>query len=168
MLKFTLLALTGHLIDELDAGVERRDHLAPTRKLLSPLKPTRLGWIVAKPGESKVTWYRSLANSEWAHFLSAGAQAGLANVAAEELACWDDLCPSPHFIDESYFVSLRVENLHPVTIAGDLPAMVAPVEFRSPFFDQEMVSFALATPAEKIPSLKNSNGLKAILATGCV
>lgn len=168
------VVLTGNGADELFYGYTGHirtlrvsrwlDRLAPTRKLLSPLKSTRLGWIAAKPGERKATWYRRLANSEWGHFLSADVQADLANVAAEELAYWGDLCPSLHFIDESNFVGLMVENPHSVTIAGDLPAMAASVEFRSPFLDQEMVSFALATPADKkIPDLKNPNWLKAIL-----
>jgi len=168
------VVLTGNGADELFYGYTGHirtlrvsrwlDRLAPARKLLSPLKSTRLGWIAAKPGERKAAWYRSLANSEWAHSLSADAQAGLANVAAEELAYWGDLCPSPHFIDESNFAGLMVENCHAVTIAGDLPAMAASVEFRSPFLDQEMVSFALATSAEKkIPDRKNPHWLKAIL-----
>ena len=168
------VVLTGNGADELFFGYTGHirtlrvsrwlDRLAPTRKLMSPLRSTRLGWIAAKPGERKANWYRSLANSEWAHFLTADAQAHIANVAAEELAYWGDLCPSPHFIDESNFVGLMVENPHSVTIAGDLPAMAASVEFRSPFLDQEMVSFALATPADKkIPDLKNPNWLKAIL-----
>jgi asparagine synthase (glutamine-hydrolysing) len=168
------VVLTGNGADELFFGYTGHvrtlkvsrwlDRLAPIRKLLSPLRSTRLGWIAAKHGERKSAWYRSLANSEWAHFLTADAQAHLANVAAEELAYWGDLCPSPHFIDESNFVGLMVENPHSVTIVGDLPAMAASVEFRSPFLDQEMVSFALATPADKkIPDLKNPNWLKAIL-----
>jgi asparagine synthase (glutamine-hydrolysing) len=168
------VVLTGNGADELFYGYTGHirtlrasrwlDRFAPIRKLLSPLRSTRLGWLTAKPGERKATWYRSLANSEWVHFLSADAQADLANVVAEELAYWGDLCPSPHFIDESNFVGLMVENPHSVTIAGDLPAMAASVEFRSPFLDQEMVSFALATPADKkIPDLKNPNWLKAIL-----
>jgi len=168
------VVLTGNGADELFYGYTGHirtlrvsrwlDRLAPIRTLMSPLRSTRLDWIAAKPGERKAAWYRSLANLEWARFLTADAQAHLANVAAEELAYWGDLCPSPHFIDESNFVGLMVENQHSVTIAGDLPAMAASVEFRSPFLDQEMVSFALATPAgKKIPDLKNPNWLKAIL-----
>jgi len=168
------VVLTGNGADELFYGYTGHirtlrvsrwlDRLAPIRTLMSPLRPTRLGWIAAKPGARKAAWYCSLANLEWARFLTADAKAHLANVATEELAYWGDLCPSPHFIDESNFVGLMVENQHSVTIAGDLPAMAASVEFRSPFLDQEMVSFALATPADKkIPDLKNPNWLKAIL-----
>jgi asparagine synthase (glutamine-hydrolysing) len=168
------VVLTGNGADELFYGYTGHirtlkvsrwlDRLAPIRALLRPLRSTSLGWVAAKPGKRKAAWYRSIAKSEWARFLTVDAQVHLANVAAEELAYWGDLCPSSHFIDESNFVGLLVENAHSVTIAGDLPAMAASVEFRSPFLDQEMVSFALATPADKkIPDLKNPNWLKAIL-----
>lgn len=168
------VVLTGNGADELFYGYTGHirtlkvsrwlDRIACARKLLAPLKNTRLGWIAAKPGERKAAWYRSLAQREWAHCLSADARAHLANVAAEELAYWGDLCPSLHYIDESNFVGLMVENSHSVTISGDLPAMAASVEFRSPFLDHEIVSFALATPAnKKIPDSSNPAWLKAIL-----
>lgn len=168
------VVLTGNGADELFYGYTGHirtlkvsrwlDRIAPARKLLAPLKDTRLGWIAAKPGQRKAAWYHSLAQREWAHYFSPDARAHLCNVAAEELAYWGDLCPSSHFIDESNFDGLMVENSHSVTIAGDLPAMAASVEFRSPFLDQEIVSFALATPVEKkIPDTSNPNWLKAIL-----
>lgn len=168
------VVLTGNGADELFYGYTGHirtlkvsrwlDRIAPARKLLAPLKNTRLGWIAARPGERKATWYRSLAQREWAHYLTPDARAHLSNVAAEELGYWGNLCPSSHFIDESNFDGLMVENSHSVTIAGDLPAMAASVEFRSPFLDQEIVSFALATPVEqKIPDTSNPCWLKAIL-----
>ena len=87
----------------------------------------------------------------------------LANRAANEMAYWGQLCPSTAFIDESNFVGLMVENTHSVTTAGDLSAMANSVEVRNPFLDQEMVSFAIATPVEnKIPQAKNPDWLKAI------
>lgn len=168
------VVLTGNGADELFYGYTGHirtlkvsrwlDRIAYARSLLAPLKSTRLGWIAAKPGARKAAWYRSIARTEWANYLTADACEHIANVAAEELAYWGNLCPSSHFIDESNFDGLMVENPHSVTIAGDLPAMAASVEFRSPFLDQEMVSFALATPAEKkIPDIRNPKWLKAIL-----
>lgn len=168
------VVLTGNGADELFYGYTGHvrtlrvsrwlDRLAPWRPLLAPMKYTRLAWVVARPGTRKAAWYRSFSRTEWAHCLSADARAMLANVAAEEMAYWGELCPSPHFIDESNFVGLMVENPHSVTIAGDLPAMAASVETRAPFLDQEIVAFALATPAEKkIPDPANPGWLKAIL-----
>jgi asparagine synthase (glutamine-hydrolysing) len=168
------VVLTGNGADELFYGYTGHirtlkvsrwlDRLSPVRKLFAPLKTTRLGWVAAAPGERKAARYRSIAPREWSHCLSAEARAHLTNVAAEELAYWGKLCPSSSFIDESNFDGLMVEDTHSVTIAGDLPAMAASVEFRAPFLDQEIVSFALATPASaKIPDTSNPTWLKAIL-----
>lgn len=140
------------------------DRLAPLRPFMAPLKLTRVAWLSARSGARKAAWYRSFAQSEWAQYLSDDARSTVANVASDELEYWGELCPSPHFIDESNFVGLMVENAHSVTIAGDLPAMATSVETRSPFLDQEIVSFALATPAKKkIPNPANADWLKAIL-----
>ena len=140
------------------------DRLAPLRPLLHPLKQTRLGWVAAKPGKRKASLYNAIAQSTWHHCLSNDAIDSLANRAAEELSYWGELCPSQHYIDESNFVALMVENTHSVTIAGDLPAMAASIEIRAPFLDQQVVDFALATSAElKIPDVNNKNWLKAIL-----
>ena len=140
------------------------DRIAFLRPLLAPLAGGRFAWVSAPAGKRKAAYYRALAKNEWATFLTEDAKQYLANRAAEEMEYWGDLCPSKRFIDESNFVGLMVENTHSVTIAGDLPAMAASVEMRSPFLDQEVVSFALATPVErKIPSLNNPGWLKAIL-----
>lgn len=168
------VVLTGNGADELFYGYTGHirtlkisrwlDRMAPFRTLMAPLKGSRFGWVVAKPGQRKAAYYQALEQSEWAHCLSKDAISTLSNRAAEEMLYWGGLCPSDHFIDESNFVGLMVENPHSVTIAGDLPAMAASVEIRSPFLDQDLVSFALATPAEqKIPDLKNPAWLKAIL-----
>lgn len=140
------------------------DRIAFLRPLLAPLAGGRFAWVATTAGKRKAAYYRALANNEWATLLTEDAKQHLANRAAEEMEYWGDLCPSKRFIDESNFVGLMVENTHSVTIAGDLPAMAASVEMRSPFLDQEVVSFALATPVErKIPSLNNPRWLKAIL-----
>ncbi|HEY9018937.1 asparagine synthase (glutamine-hydrolyzing) [Thiomicrospira sp.] len=168
------VVLTGNGADELFYGYTGHirtlklsrwlDRLSPILPLCKPLKNTRLGWVSENRGARKAAWYRWLAKTEWTHFLSKDAQSTLANRAAEELDYWGVLSPSNHFIDESNFVGLMVENPHSVTIAGDLPAMAASVEIRAPFLDQEIVSFALGTPVEKkIPDAANPDWLKAIL-----
>jgi asparagine synthase (glutamine-hydrolysing) len=140
------------------------DRLAFMRPLFKPLSNSRLAVFSVPPGRRKSVFYKALANDERGMFFSEDSRVRLANRAAEEMEYWGDLCPSKRFIDESNFVGLMVENTHSVTIAGDLPAMAASIEMRSPFLDQEVVSFALATPVErKIPSLNNPGWLKAIL-----
>jgi asparagine synthase (glutamine-hydrolysing) len=140
------------------------DRIAFLRPLLAPLVRGRFGWVATTAGKRKAAYYRGLAQNEWSAHLTEEAKQHLANRAAEEMEYWGDLCPSKQFIDESNFVGLMVENTHSVTTAGDLPAMAASVEIRSPFLDQEVVSFALATPVErKIPYLNNPAWLKAIL-----
>jgi asparagine synthase (glutamine-hydrolysing) len=140
------------------------DRLAFMRPLLKPLAGGRFAVLSAPPGRRKAAFYKALVNNEWGALFTEEAKRHLANRAAEEMEYWGDLCPSKQFIDESNFVGLMVENTHSVTIAGDLPAMAASIEMRSPFLDQEVVSFALATPVEqKIPSPHNPAWLKAIL-----
>lgn len=168
------VVLTGNGADELFYGytghvrtlkISRMlDRLVPLRSGLSWLSGSRLGWLAAMPGHRKADYYRALARREWSHCLAPDVIGGLSNCAADEMEYWGELCPSPHFIDESNFVGLMVENPHSVTIAGDLPAMAASVEIRSPFLDQEIVEFAFATPAAlKIPDTSNPAWLKAIL-----
>jgi asparagine synthase (glutamine-hydrolysing) len=140
------------------------DRTALLRPLLAPFLPSSLGWITAPSGKRKSAYYAGLAQAEWARYLMPGVRPELVNRAAEEMAYWGQMCPSSAFIDESNFVGLMVENTHSVTIAGDLSAMAASIEIRAPFLDQEIVSFALATPVEsKIPDSKNPDWLKAIL-----
>jgi asparagine synthase (glutamine-hydrolysing) len=140
------------------------DRLAFTRGLLRPLAGGRFAVMSAPPGRRKAALYKALANNEWSALFTEEAKQHLVNRASEEMEYWGDLCPSRQFIDESNFVGLMVENTHSVTIAGDLPAMAASIEMRSPFLDQEVVSFALGTPVEqKIPWPHNPAWLKAIL-----
>jgi asparagine synthase (glutamine-hydrolysing) len=140
------------------------DRLSVMRPLFSLLAGGRFAVLSAPPGKRKAALYKALANNEWGRLFTKEAKRHFTNRAAEEMEYWGDLCPSKQFIDESNFVGLMVENPHSVTIAGDLPAMAASIEMRSPFLDQEVVSFALATPVEqKIPSPHNPAWLKAIL-----
>lgn len=168
------VVLTGNGADEIFYGYTGHirtlkvsrflDCLAPVRAGLSWLSGSRLGWVAAQPGHRKAEYYRSLARRDWTHCLAPKKIAELPNYAADEMDYWGGLCPSSHFIDESNFVGLMIENPHSVTIAGDLPAMAASVEIRSPFLDQEIIEFALATPAAlKIPDTSNPDWLKVIL-----
>ena len=168
------VVLTGNGADEIFYGYSGHtrifrlsrflDYVTPFRSLLTPLKLTRLNWITAKPGARKSMFYNSIARSTWQDCLSSDAIDTIANSAAEEVDYWGNLCPSQHYIDESNFVALMVENTHSVTTAGDLPAMAASIEVRAPFLDQELIAFALGTPPEmKIPNVNNPNWLKAIL-----
>lgn len=168
------VVLTGNGADELFYGYTGHvrtlkvsrwlDQLASVRSLFRPLKNTRLGWLAAKPGHRKAAFYRGVSKSTWSNCISNSVQDSLRNRVAEEMSYWGGLCPSGHYIDESNFIGLMIENSHSVTIAGDLPAMAASVEIRAPFLDQEIVNFALATPVEmKIPDVNNPNWLKAIL-----
>lgn len=50
---------------------------------------------------------------------------------------------SSHYVDEASFVGLMVENQHSIQIAGDLPMMMAGIEMRSPFLDQQIVAYSL-------------------------
>jgi asparagine synthase (glutamine-hydrolysing) len=139
------------------------DRLARMPRALRRCLRGRLAWAGADPGLRKSTYYRFVADGEWQPFINRDRRAGLANRAADEIALWASLCPSPRFIDESNFAGLMVENTHSVTTACDLPAMAASVEMRAPFLDQDMVSFALGVPVElKIPTM-DPGWLKAIL-----
>jgi asparagine synthase (glutamine-hydrolysing) len=168
------IAMSGNGADELFYGYTGHirtlkisrwlDRLAFMYPLLKPLAGGRFAVLSASPGRRKATLYKALANTAWGVLFSEDARQHLANRAAEEMEYWGDLCPSKQFIDESNFVGLMVENSHSVTIAGDLPAMAASIEVRSPFLDQEVISFALATPVKKkIPAPHNPAWLKAIL-----
>jgi asparagine synthase (glutamine-hydrolysing) len=140
------------------------DRLAFMRPLFGPFSTSRFAIFSQLPGKRKAALYKALAHDEWGALFSEETRQNLVNYAAEEMEYWGDLCPSKRFIDESNFVGLMVENTHSVTVAGDLPAMAASIEIRSPFLDQEIVSFALGTPVEqKIPSPYNPAWLKAIL-----
>lgn len=140
------------------------DRIAPVQSFLKPLRNTGIGWISAPPGERKAAFYETITRRTWKKCLDDDAVVNLKNVTAEEMRYWGRLCPSTHYIDESNFIGLMLENTHSVTTAADLPPMEASVEMRAPFLDQEIVSFALGTPAHlKIPDTRNPNWLKAIL-----
>jgi asparagine synthase (glutamine-hydrolysing) len=166
------VVMTGNGADELFYGytghprtlrVSRLlEKLGHARFLFRPLEKSQWGWISAKPGTIKAAWYQGLSKKEW-RCLSREARHVLVNRVAEEAKYWGVKSPSLCFIDESNFVGLMLENTHSVTTAGDLPAMMASVETRAPFLDQEIISFALGCPAEKKIPTMDPNWLKAIL-----
>lgn len=168
------VVLTGNGADELFYGYtghvrtwqvsKALDAALPFAPFLRLLLPDRLAWVGTQPGRRKAQYYRTLAAPVWHDLLADEAVVGLHNRAAEELEFWGNLTPSRHYIDESNFAALMVENSHSVTIAGDLPAMATAVEIRSPFLDDGMIDFALATPASmKIAGGAHGTTLKAIL-----
>ncbi|RMH34360.1 MAG: asparagine synthase (glutamine-hydrolyzing) [Nitrospirae bacterium] len=173
------VVLGGHGADELFCGYTGHVRTARLSTLLSLIGPVgtfveRLGGgekeqdalsiLRAQPGTRKAAYYRGREGKDWSLMLSPEARDAVTNVVAEELEYWGRLCPSKKFIDESNFCALMVENTHSVTISSDLPPMLASVEMRAPFLDQEMVSFALATPvSSKVPWIAPLKRLKWIL-----
>jgi len=74
------------------------------------------------------------------------------------------LLPNKYFIDESNYLSLIIDNAHSLTIASDLPGMMASVEMRSPFLDQNIISAAMGIHfSQKVRGPKDGSGLKHIL-----
>lgn len=174
------VVLSGHGADELFYGYTghlRTALISAVLPWLSPLSPlVRLlpenlrrgpvAILAAKAGRRKAAFYRNAEQQAWATIINHDIKKDLINLVAEELEYWGELLPSGPYIDESNFVALMVENTHSVTIASDLPAMMASVEMRAPFLDQEIVSLALATHyRKKVPSFKDSRCLKQILKT---
>jgi len=153
------VVLTGHGADELFYGYLGHQktallsdilRIAEPFSVLSKLIPkkyinTPLALLKAPKGRRKAAMYRNLENNVWGNVLSQDAKHNIVNLAAEELEYWGDISNSRYYIDESNFCGLMVENTHSVTTAGDLPAMMASVEMRAPFLDQNIVEFALAT-----------------------
>lgn len=153
------VVLTGHGADELFYGYlghQKTAWLSDVLKIAEPFAPLisllpnkyikgPFALLNAAKGKRKAAIYRSLERNTWAGIISEDAKQNIANLAAEELEYWGDILHSKYYIDESNFCGLMVENTHSVTTAGDLPAMMASVEMRAPFLDQNIISFALAT-----------------------
>ncbi|MEW6118035.1 MAG: asparagine synthase (glutamine-hydrolyzing) [Nitrospirota bacterium] len=157
---------TGHLRTALISAVlPWLFPLSPLVKLL-PDKLCRgpLALVAAQDGCRKAAIYRNDEKVAWSRIINPDIKKELINIVAEELEYWGKLLPPGPYIDESNFVALMVENTHSVTIASDLPAMMASVEMRAPFLDQKIVSFALATHyRKKVTSFRDSSRLKHIL-----
>ena len=122
--------------------------------------------LAARGGERKAALYRAAERRAWYRVIAPDVRNVLRNAVAEEAAYWGALASTRPYIDESNFVALMLENAHSVTIAGDLPAMMASVEIRAPFLDQEIVSLALAVNyRKKVPHFRRPARLKQILKT---
>ncbi|MDH5444527.1 MAG: asparagine synthase (glutamine-hydrolyzing) [Gammaproteobacteria bacterium] len=113
------------------------------RYVLPETKNNILSVLLEKPGKRKATMYRRLAEQCWPGIIKTDIIESIVNLASDEMEYWGDILPNKDFIDESNYISLFVENTHSVTIAGDLPAMMASVEMRSPFLDQEIINAAM-------------------------
>jgi asparagine synthase (glutamine-hydrolysing) len=172
------VVLGGHGADELFYGYTghvRTARLSALLDLAGPLARTLiptawrsrndlLAMLTEPAGTRKALFYRRREQHDWSGVLSLRARASLNNIAATELADWGRACPTGRFIDESNFCALMVENTHSLATSCDLPAMLASVEMRAPFLDQDMIAFALATPpGQKVPWRAPLHRLKWIL-----
>lgn len=158
---YTGMVQTGRL----SRAVKAFDFLAPFVRLLPAAQRGRaLQVFASQKGVRKAALYRHYASNVWPSLIAPEALKELDNYAEAELAAWGSVAPNDDYIDESNFCGLMVENTHSVTIAADLPAMMAGVEMRAPFLDQQMIALALATPwREKIVTSGEGNHLKKIL-----
>lgn len=157
---------TGMLqTSRLSRAVRTVEWLAPLLRWLPPRHRSRVLDVATAPrGHRKAALYRRYARETWEQLVEPQALHGLVNHAAEELEFWGEAGPNADYIDESNFGGLMVENTHSVTIAADLPAMMAGVEMRAPFLDRKIVGMALATPwQQKIVTSGDGNRLKDIL-----
>lgn len=134
------------------------------RHLLPEFNQPAFSVFLAKPGKRKAKFYEKKAEECWPKIIRRDAISTLSNVVSGEMEMWGELIPSHDFIDESNFLSLLIENSHSLTIASDLPAMMASVEMRSPFLDQEIISAAMGIHfSKKVKGPKDGSQLKSIL-----
>ena len=168
------VVMNGNGADELFFGYTGHLHTAHITHLFH-----WLGWVArllphttrpvlsvfqAEPGKRKSTLYQRKAESCWPNYLKQEAIGQVENLVSEEMEYWGRILPNQDFIDESNYLSLLIENSHSVTIASDLPAMMASVEMRSPFLDQEVISAAMGIHySQKVKGPKDGSRLKNIL-----
>jgi len=172
------VVLSGNGADELFygyTGMVRTNHLSQVVRrleLLSPLVrmlpqeklPRSLKVLATERGQRKSRLYEGYGDEIWPDLIRSELSDGLKNYAEDEMARWGLCGPHENYIDESAFAGLMVENTHSVTIASDLPAMMAGVEMRAPFLDQEIVVAALHTTwQEKLPQNGDLTQLKKVL-----
>ena len=138
--------------------------LLPRKLAGAGMLPASLRFALARPGRRKAQHYLSSQDDCWRGVIAEESQEQLGNVAAEEMAYWGEIATSRHFIDESNFCGLMVENTHSVTTSADLPAMLASVEMRAPFLDPKMLEFSFGVHyRDKVPKSNTEGRLKLIL-----
>jgi len=135
------------------------------RPVLSRVSDTRLSVLMEKPGHRKAAFYSQMARRQyWSKVLRDDIVDGLENIVSQEMEAWGSVLPCDDFIDESNFLSVFVENTHSLTIVSDLPPMMASVEMRSPFLDQEIISAAMGIHfSRKVKGPGDGSRLKYIL-----
>jgi asparagine synthase (glutamine-hydrolysing) len=159
---------TGHVrtarVSDWLAAMDPLLGLLPRQLAGTGVLPASLRFALARPGRRKAQLYLNSQQKCWQDIIAADVQEQLSNVAAEEMAYWGEIATSRHFIDESNFCALMVEDTHSVTTSADLPAMLASVEMRAPFLDPQMLAFAFGVHyRDKVPTSNTEGRLKLIL-----
>jgi len=168
------VVLNGNGADELFYGYTGHIHTACVTRImrlfgwLRNVSPNTshpdLSVFLAEPGRRKSVFYKRKAQRLWPSIFKPTVVDSLVHTASNEMESWGELFPNKYFIDESNYLSLIIDNSPSLTIASDLPGMMASVEMRSPFLDQEIISAAMGVHfSQKVRGPKDGSGLKHIL-----
>ena len=168
------VVLNGNGADELFYGYTGHLNTARVTKMMNAFGWMRnivpncnnyqLSLFLAKPGVRKSTMYNWKAKEIWPTVLNNHSMEYVENIVSSEMSQWSKVLPHKDFIDESNYLSLLIENSHSVTIASDLPGMMASVEMRSPFLDQKVIESAMGIHfSKKVKGPKDGSQLKNIL-----
>lgn len=168
------VVLNGNGADELFYGYKGHLRTAYISRLLSylgwirkiiPTSENRiLSFLKALPGKRKSELYRAAGREIWPKIIRTEKLPKLTNTVADEMLYWGDILPNKDFIDESNYLSLLIENTHSLTTASDLPGMMASIEMRAPFLDQQIVERAMGIDYRaKVRGPRDGSQLKYIL-----
>jgi len=134
------------------------------RHFLPENRHPSLSLLMAQPGMRKAMFYRMKAEKTWPAIFRKEVVSTLQNIVSDEMESWGKLFPNKDFIDESNFLALLIENTHSLTISSDIPGMMASIEMRSPFLDQQVISEAMGIHfSKKVKGPKDGSQLKHIL-----